>query len=273
MPMTSSVEEWVDEVARTTRPDRVVWCDGSEAEYNRLVEQMVGDGTLIRLNQQLLPNCYLHRSNPQDVARTEHLTFICSERQEDAGPTNNWMSPAEARERVWPLFNNSMSGRTMYVVPYIMGPIASPYAKVGVEITDSPYVVANMRIMTRMGQVATDRLNNGTTDWVPGLHSLGDLSPDRRFILHFPETRTIWSVGSGYGGNALLGKKCYALRIASVMGRDQGWMAEHMFILELTSPDGDLIYIAGAFPSACGKTNLAMLQSPFEAEGWRVRTV
>jgi phosphoenolpyruvate carboxykinase (GTP) len=271
--MTSSVEEWVDEVARTTQPDRVVWCDGSEAENERLIEQMVSDGTLIRLNQERLPNCFLHRSHPQDVARTEHLTFICSERPEDAGPTNNWMSPADARERVWPLFNHSMRGRTMYVVPYIMGPVTSPYAKVGVEVTDSPYVVANMRIMTRMGQVALDRITAGSHDWVPGLHSLGDLSPERRFILHFPETRTIWSVGSGYGGNALLGKKCYALRIASTMGRDQGWLAEHMLVLGLESPDGDVTYIAGAFPSACGKTNLAMLRSPLEAEGWRVWTV
>jgi phosphoenolpyruvate carboxykinase (GTP) len=273
MPMTSSVEEWVDEVSRTTHPDRVVWCDGSDAENDRLIEHMVSDGTLIRLNQDRLPNCFLHRSNPQDVARTEHLTFICSASAEDAGPTNNWMSPDDARQRIWPLFNKSMQGRTMYVVPYLMGPPASPYAKVGVEITDSPYVVANMRIMTRMGQVALDRLASGTTDWVPGLHSLGDLSPERRFIAHFPDTRTIWSIGSGYGGNALLGKKCFSLRIASTMGQQQGWLAEHMLILGLESPDGDVTYIAGAFPSACGKTNLAMLKSPFEAEGWKVWTV
>jgi phosphoenolpyruvate carboxykinase (GTP) len=271
--MTSSVEEWVDEVSRTTRPEKVVWCDGSDAENDRLIDQMVSDGTLIGLNSKLLPNSYLHRSNPQDVARTEHLTFICSEKAEDAGPTNNWMSPADAQQRIWPLFNQSMRGRTMYVVPYLMGPPASPYAKVGVEITDSPYVVANMRIMTRMGQVALDRISSGAADWVPGLHSLGDLSPDRRFIAHFPETRTIWSVGSGYGGNALLGKKCYALRIASTMGRQQGWLAEHMLVLGLESPEGDVTYIAGAFPSACGKTNLAMLRSPFESEGWKVWTV
>src|ERR1700738_1871111 len=273
MPMTSSVEEWVDEVSRTTRPDRVVWCDGSDAENDRLIEHMVSDGTLIRLNQDALPNCFLHRSNPQDVARTEHLTFICSDQAEDAGPTNNWMSPADARQRIWPLFDKSMQGRTMYVVPYLMGTPSSPYAKVGVEVTDSPYGVANMRIMTRMGQVALDRLASGTTDWVPGLHSLGDLSPERRFIAHFPDTRTIWSIGSGYGGNALLGKKCFALRIASTMGRQQGWLAEHMLILGLESPDGDVTYIAGAFPSACGKTNLAMLKSPFEADGWKVWTV
>jgi phosphoenolpyruvate carboxykinase (GTP) len=271
--MMSSVEEWVDEVARTTRPERVVWCDGSDAENDRLIDHMLTDGTLIRLNQERLPNSFLHRSHPQDVARTEHLTFICSEQAEDAGPTNNWMSPSEARERVWPLFDNSMRGRTMYVVPYIMGPAGSPYARVGVEVTDSPYVVANMRIMTRMGQVALDRIKAGSSDWVPGLHSLGNLSPDRRFIMHFPETRTIWSVGSGYGGNALLGKKCFALRIASTMGRDQGWLAEHMLILGLESPAGDVTYIAGAFPSACGKTNLAMLKSPLESEGWRVWTV
>jgi phosphoenolpyruvate carboxykinase (GTP) len=271
--MTSSVEEWVEEVSRTTHPDRVVWCDGSDAENDRLIDEMVSDGTLIRLNQDALPNCFLHRSNPQDVARTEHLTFICSEKAEDAGPTNNWMSPAEANERIWPLFDHSMQGRTMYVVPYLMGAANSPYAKVGVEITDSPYVVANMRIMTRMGSVALDRINAGASDWVPGLHSLGDLSPDRRFIAHFPETRTIWSVGSGYGGNALLGKKCFSLRIASTMGREQGWLAEHMLILGLESPDGDITYIAGAFPSACGKTNLAMLRSPLESEGWRVWTV
>jgi phosphoenolpyruvate carboxykinase (GTP) len=273
MPMTSSVEQWVDEVARTTHPDQVVWCDGSEAENEQLIGEMLTDGTLSRLNQNALPNCYLHRSNPQDVARTEHLTFICSENQQDAGPTNNWMAPGEAREKVWPLYRDAMKGRTMYVVPYIMGPIASPYAKVGVEISDSPYVVANMRIMTRMGQVALDRLNKGTADWVPGLHSLGDLSPDRRFIVHFPESRTIWSIGSGYGGNALLGKKCFSLRIASTMGKQQGWLAEHMLILGLESPDGDVTYIAGAFPSACGKTNLAMLKSPFESEGWKVWTI
>lgn len=268
-----SVEAWVHRVAATTHPDDVVWCDGSEAENQQLIDRMLSDGTLSQLNPAAHQNSYLHRSNPTDVARTEHLTFICSEHAEDAGPTNNWMAPQQAREQVWPLFDNSMRGRTMYVVPYIMGPVNSPYSRVGVEITDSPYVVSNMRIMTRMGQAALDRLRLDDAEWVPGVHSLGDLSPDRRFILHFPETRTIWSVGSGYGGNALLGKKCYALRIASTMGRDQGWLAEHMLILELQAPDGDVIYVAGAFPSACGKTNLAMLKSPFEDQGWRVRTV
>ncbi len=270
--MSAAVERWVEQIAQTTRPERIVWCDGSDAEYERLTSEMVAAGTLTRLDARSYPNCFLHRSDPQDVARTEHLTFICSEDREDAGPTNNWMSPAEARQRVWPLFNGAMRGRTMYVVPYLMGPVGAPSTRAGVEITDSPYVVANMRIMTRMGRVALDHIDRGG-EWVPGLHSTGDLSPERRFILHFPETRTIWSVGSGYGGNALLGKKCFALRIASTMGRDQGWMAEHMLVLEMTSPEGDVTYIAGAFPSACGKTNLAMLRSPQEHEGWRVRTV
>ncbi len=271
--MATSVESWVEEVSRTTRPDRVVWCDGSDAENERLIQIMLANGTFQPLNETVHPNSYLHRSDPLDVARTEQLTFICSERREDAGPTNNWMAPADAREKVWPLFNGSMRGRTMYVVPYVMGPADSPYSKVGVEITDSPYVVASMRIMTRMGTVAMDRLKQETTDWVPGLHSLGDLSPDRRFIMHFPEDRTIWSIGSGYGGNALLGKKCFALRIGSSMARNQGWLAEHMLILGLESPHGDITYIAGAFPSACGKTNLAMLKSPFEQDGWKVHTV
>jgi len=265
-------ERWVDEVARTTRPDRVVWCDGSEAENQRLVEGMVADGTLQRLHSQAAPGSTLHRSHPSDVARTEHLTFIASRRQEDAGPTNNWMAPADAKAKVGPLFEGVMKGRTMYVVPYVMGPLGSPFSKVGIEVTDSPYVVANMRIMTRMGTAALAQLGGGD-EFVPGLHSTGDLSPDRRFIVHYPEERLIWSVGSGYGGNALLGKKCFALRIASTMARDQGWMAEHMLILELTLPDGEVHYVGAAFPSACGKTNLAMLQSPFEAQGCRVRTI
>jgi phosphoenolpyruvate carboxykinase (GTP) len=275
MRMMMSVEEWVEEVARQTRPKRIVWCDGSNEENERLVNQMLADGTLLPLNQQAHPNSYLHRSHPLDVARTEHLTFICTENEDDVGVNNNWMSPADAQERVWPLFDGCMTDRTMYVLPYIMGPEASPYSKLGVEVTDSPYVVASMRIMTRMGKVAMDRLTQNGAEWVPGLHSIGDLSPERRFILHFPETRTIWSIGSGYGGNALLGKKCYSLRIASIMGRDQGWLAEHMLILGLESPDGDVTYIAGAFPSACGKTNLAMLKAPveFEQDGWRVWTV
>jgi phosphoenolpyruvate carboxykinase (GTP) len=262
----------VDTVARTTRPDRVVWCDGSDAENSRLMDGMLADGTLIALNRERAPGCTLHRSHPSDVARTEHLTFIASRRPEDAGPTNNWMSPDEARARVGPLFEGVMKGRTMYVVPYVMGPLASPFSKVGIEVTDSPYVVANMRIMTRMGTPALDQLGGGA-DFVPGLHSTGDLSPDRRFIVHYPEERLIWSVGSGYGGNALLGKKCFALRIASTMARDQGWMAEHMLILELETPGGQTHYVAAAFPSACGKTNLAMMVSPFEDRGYKVRTI
>ncbi len=265
-------ERWVEEVARTVRPDRVVWCDGSRAEKERLREGMLADGTLIRLHPQKAPGCTLHRSHPSDVARTEHLTFIASRTREDAGPTNNWMAPDEAKKRVGPLFSGVMKGRTMYVVPYLMGPPGSSFSKIGVEVTDSPYVVANMEMMTRMGKVALDQLG-GSEDFVPGLHSTGDLSPERRFIVHFPEERLIWSVGSGYGGNALLGKKCFALRIASTLARDEGWMAEHMLILELTLPDGETHYIGAAFPSACGKTNLAMLVSPFEAQGYRVRTV
>jgi phosphoenolpyruvate carboxykinase (GTP) len=268
----TNAERWVDEMARITRPARVVWCDGSEAENQRLVEQMLQDGILHRLNPEQAPGCYLHRSHPSDVARTEHLTFISSRRQQDAGPTNNWMSPDDARAKVGPLFEGVMQGRTMYVVPYVMGPLGSPFSKVGIEITDSPYVVASMRIMTRMGKAALDQLGE-SGEFVPGLHSTGDLSPDRRFIVHFPEERLIWSVGSGYGGNALLGKKCFALRIASTMARDQGWMAEHMLILELELPGGEVHYIAAAFPSACGKTNLAMLQSPFEHLGYKVRTI
>ena len=266
------VERWVEQVSATLRPDQVSWCDGSEAENQRLIEGMLADGTLSALDPAAAPGSYLHRCHPSDVARTEHLTFIASRTREAAGPTNNWMSPEEARQRVWPLFEGAMKGRTMYVVPYVMGPLGSPFSKVGVEVTDSPYVVANMRIMTRMGQAALEQLGSGE-DFVPGLHSLGDLSPDRRFIVHFPEERAIWSVGSGYGGNALLGKKCFALRIASTMARDQGWLAEHMLILELELPGGETHYIGAAFPSACGKTNLAMLVSPLEAQGYKVRTV
>jgi len=270
--MATPVEQWVNETAKMTRPQRVVWCDGSQAEFDGLIERMLDDGTLMRLNQEAYPDCYLHRSHPSDVARTEHLTYICSREREDAGPTNNWMPPQEAYEKVGKLFEGSMQSRTMYVVPYIMGPVESPYSKVGIEITDSPYVAASMRIMTRMGKVALDRLG-ASDDFVPGLHSIGDLSPERRFILHFPEERLIWSIGSGYGGNALLGKKCLALRIASVMARDQGWLAEHMLILGLEDPAGEVTYMAAAFPSACGKTNLAMLVSPLERLGYKVWTV
>ncbi|HET7294474.1 MAG TPA: phosphoenolpyruvate carboxykinase (GTP) [Vicinamibacteria bacterium] len=265
-------ERWVEEASRTTKPDRIVWCDGSDGENGRLIEEMLKDGTLEKLHPGAAPGSYLHRSHPSDVARTEHLTFICSPSRDDAGPTNNWMAPDEAKARVAPLFDGVMKGRTMYVVPYVMGPLGSPFSKVGIEVTDSPYVVANMRIMTRMGKAALDQLGGGD-EFVPGLHSVGDLSPERRYILHFPEERLIWSVGSGYGGNALLGKKCFALRIASTMARRQGWMAEHMLILELSLPSGEVHYVAAAFPSACGKTNLAMLVSPLEHLGYKVRTI
>ncbi|MCL6431668.1 MAG: phosphoenolpyruvate carboxykinase (GTP) [Anaerolineae bacterium] len=266
------LERWVDEVAAITQPDRIVWCDGSDEEAQQLYEQGLAEKTFYRLNQKAYPGCHLHRSHPSDVARTEHLTFICSRRQEDAGPTNNWMSPEEARAKTLPLFRGAMKGRTMYVLPYIMGPAGSPFSKIGVEVTDSGYVAVSMRIMTRLGKVALEQLGN-SEDFCPGLHSLGDLSPERRFILHFPEERTIWSVGSGYGGNALLGKKCFSLRIASWIGRQEGWLAEHMLILGLEDPSGQVSYIAAAFPSACGKTNLAMLLSPLADRGYRVWTV
>jgi len=267
-----SLADWVEDIARYTKPERIHWCDGSEAENAALIEQMLADGTLETLNQKTNPGCYLHRSHPSDVARTEHLTFICSEQQADTGPTNNWMSPADARTKVWPLFEGAMKGRTLYVVPYLMGPESSPSSKVGVEITDSAYVAVNMRIMTRMGKVALDRLGE-SKDFVKGLHSLGDLNPERRFICHFPQTKEIWSIGSGYGGNALLSKKCFALRIASTQARDEGWLAEHMLILGLEDPKGNTTYIAAALPSACGKTNLAMLIPPLSQAGYKVWTV
>src|SRR6202521_5257589 len=237
-----------------------------------MVETLLAQGRTLRLNEKTYPNCILHRSDPSDVARTEQVTFICTRRQEDAGPTNNWMDPAEAKHKVGALFAGAMSKRTMYVVPYLMGPADSPMSRAGVEVTDSPYVVASMRIMARIRKIALDRI--GRSDhFVSGLHSLGDLDPARRVILHFPEENIIWSIGSGYGGNALLGKKCFALRIASWMAREQGWMAEHMLILGLESPTGKVTYMAAAFPSACGKTNLAMMVSALENEGYRVWTV
>jgi phosphoenolpyruvate carboxykinase (GTP) len=272
MFVNQSLSAWVDDVARLTTPERIHWCDGSEEEYRALVRAMLADGTLIELNQEKFPGCYLHRSHISDVARTENLTFICSETAEEAGPSNNWMSPREAREKVGPLFHGAMKGRTMYVVPYLMGPVGSPSSKVGVEITDSAYVAASMRIMTRMGQVALDALG-ASDDFCKGLHSIGDLDPGRRFICHFPKEKLIWSVGSGYGGNALLGKKCFALRIASAMAREEGWLAEHMLILGIEDPSGNVTYVCAAFPSACGKTNLAMLVPPASQKGWKIWTV
>jgi phosphoenolpyruvate carboxykinase (GTP) len=270
--VATPLEMWVEESARLTKPERIVYCDGSEAENRRIIDEMLRGSDSVTLNEKTYPNCHLHRSSPNDVARTEHLTFICAPDKDDVGPTNNWMDPAAAKFKIGALLDGAMRGRTMYVVPYIMGPVNSPISKAGVEITDSPYVVANMRIMARMGKVATDRIGN-TRDFVPGLHSLGDLDPTRRYIAHFTEEKLIWSVGSGYGGNALLGKKCFALRIASVMAREQGWMAEHMLILGLESPGGKVTYMGAAFPSACGKTNLAMMVSALESQGYRVWTV
>ena len=266
------MQQWVDETSQRTKPERVHWCNGSQAEYESFVETMVREKAAIPLNEKTYPHCYLHRSDPSDVARTENLTFICTQSKEEAGPNNNWMDPKEAKKKVGALIDGSMKGRTMYVVPYLMGPAGSPFSKVGVEVTDSIYVAANMHIMTRVGKPAMDRLAE-TRDFVPGLHALGDLSPERRFIMHFPEERLIWSVGSGYGGNALLGKKCFALRIASFMARQEGWMAEHMLILGLEDPSGKKTYMAAAFPSASGKTNLAMMVSSLANEGYKIWTV
>ncbi|MBK6694509.1 MAG: phosphoenolpyruvate carboxykinase (GTP) [Myxococcales bacterium] len=273
-PLTDNAHllNWVKEMALLCKPDQVVFCDGSEEEKARLTELAVAQGILEPLNQTKLPGCYLHRSNPNDVARVEQLTFICTPKKEDAGPTNNWMSPADAEAKVLPLFEGSMKGRTMYVVPYIMGPPGSPLAKVGIELTDSVYVALNMRIMTRMGKIALKQLGQGD-EFNRGLHSVLDCNPDRRFICHFPHDNTIWSVGSGYGGNVLLGKKCLALRIGSFLGRNEGWLAEHMLILGVESPEGEMTYVAAAFPSACGKTNFAMMIPPERFRGWKIWTV
>ncbi len=268
----TALNAWVEEVALLTQPDRIHWCTGSETENASLISQMLGSGDLIKLNEQTHPNCYLHRSSPTDVARVEHLTFVCTTNKEDAGPNNLWMEPAEAHAKMDELFRGTMKGRTMYVIPYCMGPLASPFSRCGVEITDSPYVVANMRIMTNMGDGALKRIEREGT-FVKGLHSTGDLDPKKRFIMHFPEEITIKSVGSGYGGNALLGKKCHALRIASWQARTEGWLAEHMLIMGVQNPQGQTHYIAAAFPSACGKTNLAMMVPPASMPGWKIWTV
>jgi len=272
MSTNRTLDAWVEECERLCRPEKVVWCDGTEEERARLLTEAVRTGELMPLDPQRLPGCHLHRSALNDVARTEKLTFICTENEIDAGPTNNWMVPRQAYDKLHGIFEGSMKGRTMYVVPFLMGPKGSPFSKVGVEVTDSLYVALNMGLMTRMGRAALEHLG-ASDDFTRGLHSKADLNESRRFICHFPGDNTIWSVGSGYGGNALLSKKCLALRLASVLGSNEGWLAEHMLIVGVEDPRGNITYICGAFPSACGKTNLAMLVPPDRFKDWRIWTV
>jgi phosphoenolpyruvate carboxykinase (GTP) len=265
-----AVVEWVDAVAKLTKPNNVLWCDGSDEEFRSFISLMIADGTLIKLNEKMYPECYLHRSNPNDVARSEEATFICTKKN-DVGPTNNWMHSDDAHAKLLKLFDGCMIGRTMYVIPYLLGPEGSPYSQVGVELTDSPYVAVNMKIMTKMGMAALEHLKDA--EFVKGVHSIGSFDPNNRYICHFPEEKLIMSVNSNYGGNALLSKKCHSLRLASVMARDGGWLAEHMLIIGIEDPDGEVTYVTGAFPSASGKTNLTMLKPPDYMNGWNVWAV
>ena len=270
-----NVLKWVEEMTALTKPDKVVWIDGSKEQIDALKAEAISTGEMIELNQEKLPGCLYHRTLPNDVARVEDRTFICCKNKEDAGPTNNWMDPDEMKAMLTPMYDGAMKGRTMYVIPYSMGPIGSPLAKVGVEVTDSIYVVLNMNIMTRMGKQAFENLGDESNDFVRGLHSKADVDPEKRYIVQFPEDNAIWSINSAYGGNVLLGKKCFALRIASYQGKNEGWMAEQMLILGVKKPDGEVKYITAAFPSACGKTNLAMLIPPegYKKDGYEVFTV